>query len=142
MTIKEKLIYTIIFLLITTYLFKNYKHPDLHDLIIAIVTFFVLSFTLDMRFWRNKDRPLFEIKDDILFYKNHWGSIREYPLTKLKGKVETSKILYLEEHLKTPKITDYKDSLYIGILDKKERSAFLCYLKREIDLMGNNIKTP
>ena len=131
-TIKEKLIYSLIIGFAIVYCWSNYNQTDLQEILEGIITFFVLSFALDMRFWRNQGKPLFEIKDDVLVYKNYWGSIKEYPLINFKGKIETRKILCIEEHLMTPKLTDNKDSLYIGVLDKSEREKFLNCLEEKI----------
>ena len=96
--------------------------------------------TRGIGFIRNRDKPFFEIREDVLIYKGYWsGSIREYPLKNFSGKIETKRVLFQEQYLKAPKLTELgvNDTIYIGMLRKKDRESFLECLRKQVSLLEN-----
>jgi hypothetical protein len=80
--------------------------------------------------------PLFEIRDNNLYYRHSWGTIKKYRLSNFKGSIETRSgdqyLILPNTKDYTNKIFDFSDfgkSIYIGSLKKDERNMFLKYLR-------------
>jgi hypothetical protein len=81
---------------------------------------------------RNIEKPPFEVKDDILYFKNYWSSIKEYPLKNFEGRIHTLRVFPLQHLLVAPGLQKYGDKIDISVLRKKERLRFIEYLKQSV----------
>jgi hypothetical protein len=110
-----------------------YRHSPFYDILNDIIGLGLGFFAyFGLRLLRNRKKPFFEVKDDILIYKTYWAaSIREYPLKNFKGKIETRKTLF-EVSLRAPSKNNKLSTIYIGMLDKEERNLFVKYLNEKV----------
>ncbi|MBI5632492.1 MAG: hypothetical protein HZA15_03325 [Nitrospirae bacterium] len=115
-------------ILATFYLYISERHGNL-PFALTVVGVVVLVKVLGFRNW---GRPLFEIKDDILYVKTTWGLfIREYPLRNFGGKIEVK--FLAGEYLVTPGFLWSGGQIDLNSLNETERKRFMDYLKENVE---------
>ena len=114
--------------------FAYYLRGKLSQSLFIIVIF--SPFYLRLR--RNIEIPPFEVKNDILYFKNYWGSIKEYPLKNFEGKIYAIKVFPYQHLLVAPGLHKSGEKIDISGLRKKERVRFIEYLKESVTKFKQN----
>lgn len=120
-------------LLSVVFVYFYYARGKLSQGLFLFAVFLLLYFRLR----RNIEKPPFEIEDNILYFKNYWGSIKEYPLKNFEGRIYTLTVFPNQSLLVAPGLHKYGNKIDISGLRKKERLRFIEHLKQSVTDIKN-----